>query len=721
MSNDERARGGRRQGAEEAHTVRDNPSRLDTCGTSLSTHDLHSASANPTGDDDDDDDDDDDRDAALMRAVAYAPPRRPPSTVIPGTRWSESGRYLIDRRLGRGGMGTVYAATDTALNRIVALKVLDVAGADHDPAHHAGLLREAQLAASMEHERIARVYDVGSHEGFAFVAMEYVAGGTLRQWIARGDLALTQIVDIVTQIAEGLAELHAKGVVHRDLKPENVMMTAQGGVKLVDFGLARHGVLQAGEASEPPHARHSTSTAASSGTPGYMAPEQCNGQSMDERVDIFALGVILYELISHEKPFRGATVGAIVNATIEATPIFDDAVWALVPPRLRQHTARMLEGDPDARFEHGSSVLAALRELAAELPTERSTPPLAAAQATASAPAQRAGRRRPPVFVDVGVATRGLELPVAITAFACLALQAAQPQLSPHAPVGMALIDVGAIAVGHHAWDLERECHDIGSHCIPWYLYNEAPRTQVTVKPFFLDREEVTNAQFVTLLDEHSGLLTVFDDDELHYPRFVRENAGEGEHLIFDLYAKHSGIEYVDHHVFRVRRGQQQQPAVQMTWYAAGLYCARKGKRLPTENEWEAAARGREDRRFPWGDGLPRCGQVTIADDGWIPGKPDCLVPAVSVPVGTMTQDVTPEGVHDLGGNVSEWTASWFVEGNRAAQPTTAPRDAMRVIRGGSWSGSLMARTSGRDGLSPSVVGPNIGFRCASDLEDAAP
>jgi formylglycine-generating enzyme required for sulfatase activity len=158
-----------------------------------------------------------------------------------------------------------------------------------------------------------------------------------------------------------------------------------------------------------------------------------------------------------------------------------------------------------------------------------------------------------------------------------------------------------------------------------------------------------------------------------------------------------------------------------MTWYAARLYCARKGKRLPTENEWEAAARGRQDRRFPWGDALPRCAQVQIADGGWIPGRADCVVPEASVPVGTMVQDVTQEGVHDLGGNVSEWTASWFVEGNRAAQPATAPEDAMRVIRGGSWNSSLMARTSGRDGLSPSVVGPNIGFRCASNLEDAAP
>src|SRR6185436_26954 len=128
--------------------------------------------------------------------------------------------YLIKQRLGRGGMGTVYAATDTVLHRVVALKVLDAG--DQDAAHHARLLREAQLAARVEHERIARVYDVGTHDGFAFVAMEYVAGGTLRQVMMRRDLSVAQIIDIATQIAEGLAELHENGVIHRDLKPENV-------------------------------------------------------------------------------------------------------------------------------------------------------------------------------------------------------------------------------------------------------------------------------------------------------------------------------------------------------------------------------------------------------------------------------------------------------------------------------------------------------------------
>ncbi len=121
----------------------------------------------------------------LLRAVAYSPPRLPRSAMSPGTRWGDGDRYTVERRLGRGGMGTVYAATDTVLQRVVALKVLDAVDPAQQASHYARLLREAQLAARVEHERIARVYDVGTHDDFAFVAMEYVPGGTLRQWMSR--------------------------------------------------------------------------------------------------------------------------------------------------------------------------------------------------------------------------------------------------------------------------------------------------------------------------------------------------------------------------------------------------------------------------------------------------------------------------------------------------------------------------------------------------------
>jgi len=382
--------------------------------------------------------------SAVLRAVAHAPPRRPRSAVAPGTRWSQSGRYIIDRQLGRGGMGTVYAATDTVLGRVVALKILDVAGSDQDSAHYARLLREAQLAARVEHERVARVYDVGAHEGFAFVVMEYVPGGTLRQWMTGRHVPLSQVVDIATQIAEGLAELHARGVIHRDLKPENVMLTAQGGIKLLDFGLARYTVVPAEASGAPARTANfdGASAAAVSGTPGYMAPEQCTGQPIDARVDIFALGVILYELVTGERLFHGETTGSILTATLEAAPVFRDDAWACVPGCLRDHTARMLARDPEARFADGSHVLAALRDLAVARP-RRLPVPVAAARALGNALLQRARSLLPAERTRPGSAAKLLvgAAAVAIVVLLGVVKRCHAPPALP--PPGMIRIDVG--------------------------------------------------------------------------------------------------------------------------------------------------------------------------------------------------------------------------------------------------------------------------------------
>jgi predicted Ser/Thr protein kinase len=295
----------------------------------------------------------------VLRAIAYAPSRRPADAMAPGSPWGEADRYTIQRRLGRGGMGSVYAAVDGVLDRIVALKVLDATG-DNDRDR---VLREAKLAARVEHERIARVYDAGRHAGLGFVAMEYVQGTTLRAWMTGRDLSPSDAVQIAIQIAEGLAALHGCGVVHRDLKPENVMVTAQGTVKLLDFGLAR-AALAAGDATVARGGAPASGTAtAMSGTPGYMAPEQWAGGVVDARADVFALGVILHELITGEPPFRGDTVTAIGEATRAGVPPLGGEKWQRAHASLRAHTRRMLAPDPDQRFADGADVLRALAEL----------------------------------------------------------------------------------------------------------------------------------------------------------------------------------------------------------------------------------------------------------------------------------------------------------------------------------------------------------------------
>jgi serine/threonine protein kinase len=655
----------------------------------------------------------------VLRAIAHSPPRRPASLIVPGTQWGEAKRYTIERRLGRGGMGSVYAATDTVLERVVALKILDAADVGQDAAYKKRVLQEAKLAARVEHERIARVYDVGSHDGLGFVAMEYVDGDTLRHWMTGRQLELPRIVDIATQIAEGLAALHKSGIVHRDLKPENVMLTAQGTVKLLDFGLARSAVAP-GDAGTPGRVPvlDGASTAAVSGTPGYMAPEQYAGQPIDARVDIFALGIIIYELVIGERLFRGDTMGAIQQATLAWVPELRDAAWDSVPARLRDHTARMLAPDPRERFQDGAGVLAALHELRSEASPRAMQLPEAIAPAH-PAPLPDLVRR-----IRRGLGHRGIEIACAIGAVMLLAIpRPAPPQPSPPPP-GMVRIDVGTIHVGRDESEIDRECAQIGSGCDRDKMLREVPRIEVTVAPFFLDQYEVTNAQFARMLNEIANTLRIADDVDDHIPRYVDLQTASGADMrLIDLDGDHGGIEHVNQSGYRARPGQEQLPVVQVSWYGAKLYCESVGKRLPTENEWEAAARGHDNRRFPWGDDQPRYRELALPCDGVVLSKsPLCSAEVTVRAVGTSPQDITPEGAHDLAGNVTEWTSSLWTTGKRMARPPAEPAaDAARVTRGGSWGSSLLARSSGRRELSPLVMAANIGFRCALDADDGQP
>jgi formylglycine-generating enzyme required for sulfatase activity len=300
------------------------------------------------------------------------------------------------------------------------------------------------------------------------------------------------------------------------------------------------------------------------------------------------------------------------------------------------------------------------------------------------------------------------------------------PSHAPRAPApsGMVAIDVGTIEVGRDADEIERECSEIGAGCAHKHMVREVPRTRTTIPRFFIDVHEVTNEEFARMLNDFTNLVVVDPntDDDDHYPRYVRIDRGTGDrNIVLDLYRDTRGIDYDTHQRFQTRAGHEKLPVSKVSWYGAALFCNSHGKRLPSEDEWEAAARGRADRRFPWGSELPRCGDVVIKNDGRVPMSGDCAGQDVAVrAVGSAVQDVTPDGVHDLGGNVAEWTASRFIAGRRASGPG-GPGDAPRVIRGGSWASSLMVRTTGRWEKDPSVMPENAGFRCASDAETREP
>ncbi len=284
-------------------------------------------------------------------------------------------RYLIHERLGAGGMGVVYAAYDPELDRKIALKFLHPGPAAHADRRHTRLLREAQAMARLSHPNVAAVHDVGTYRGQVFLAMEFVAGSTLGQWLAAEERDWRAVRRLFVDAGHGLAAAHAAGVMHRDFKPDNVLVTGDGRAKVTDFGLAR--ALDSGDSEEveptdPPTAGRPsgsssgrvldsplTATGTALGTPRYMSPEQHLGKRADARSDQFAVAVALWEALFGELPYPGDNHAAIRSAVTEG-PIAEPAHSERAPRWLRQVVTRALSRDPDQRYPSMDALLEAL-------------------------------------------------------------------------------------------------------------------------------------------------------------------------------------------------------------------------------------------------------------------------------------------------------------------------------------------------------------------------
>jgi serine/threonine-protein kinase len=274
----------------------------------------------------------------------------PPSLLEPGT---EVGAYRIERILGRGGMGVVYLAHDTRLHRPVALKSLPP-HLFRDDRMHARLRQEARAAAALTHPAIATVYALEQIGDQLFIASEYLEGRTLREEMAAGRIDQARAVAIATEIAKALTAAHERGIVHRDLKPENIVITANGGVKVVDFGLAQFDVAAEDLAS----VTRLTDPGTMAGTPPYMAPEQLLGKPTDHRTDQFAFGVLLYELMAGRHPFGNGplpmTIAKILGDELDPASSIPVTVWKVI--------VRATQKQPDDRYASMTDVIAALRE-----------------------------------------------------------------------------------------------------------------------------------------------------------------------------------------------------------------------------------------------------------------------------------------------------------------------------------------------------------------------
>jgi serine/threonine-protein kinase len=272
------------------------------------------------------------------------------------------GPYRIEALLGAGGMGEVYRARDTRLNRTVAIKILATRLTD-TPHFRKRFEREARVIAALEHPHICPLYDVGDDGGTRFLVMQHLQGETLASLLQRGALPIERAVDYGIQIAEGLQAAHRAGVVHRDLKPANVMITKTG-VKLLDFGLAQTGVSDLSVNAMTRTAtllQPLTGEGTLMGTLPYMAPEQVEGRTADPRTDIFALGAVLYEMTTGQRAFAGTSQASVVTAIMSSEPPLISASRDGVPRTLDRVVKKCLAKDPDARWQDAGDLAAELR------------------------------------------------------------------------------------------------------------------------------------------------------------------------------------------------------------------------------------------------------------------------------------------------------------------------------------------------------------------------
>jgi len=264
---------------------------------------------------------------------------------------SKLGNFEILELIGRGGMGEVYRARDSRLKREVAIKVLPAALA-RDPDRIARFEREARAASALNHPNIVHVYDIGHDNDVHWIATELVAGESLAASIERGPVAPRKAIEIAAQLADGLAAAHAAGIVHRDLKPANLMLTRDGRLKILDFGLAKQRHTAADSTT-----LDLTDEGTVMGTAGYMSPEQVRGEEVDQHSDLFSFGVILYEMLSGKRAFVGASSVEVMHAVLKEKP----PEMPEVEPALDRIVRRCLEKDPYRRFQSAADLRFALK------------------------------------------------------------------------------------------------------------------------------------------------------------------------------------------------------------------------------------------------------------------------------------------------------------------------------------------------------------------------
>lgn len=572
------------------------------------------------------------------------------------------GRYLIESMLGRGGMSSVYKARDPNLQRTVAIKIIHPHLTDNDEFVRR-FEQEAAAVAKLRHPNIMQVHDF-NHEGQAYyIVFEYIPGEPLDkrlQTLKEADLRLPldESLTIIATLSNAVAYAHERNMVHRDLKPSNVILNLLGQPILLDFGIAKI----IGSASVQ------TATGATIGTAAYMPPEQVIGDPVDHRADIYSLGIMLYEMTAGRPPYEGTSPMTVMMKHVNE-PLPDiRQINRNLPDNLTPIINKALAKNPDDRFSSAVEFEMALRDLKQQLQigqtipttamvtdtspkpalTTAVTPPSPPTQpepvvtqtetAVSSTPETTPKKRKPLIWIAglVGV----IALLALIGLFISRSNTPTETSIPPSA--GMVQIPAGSYQVGNGAGG--------GQY---------AAAQSIDLPSYWIDRFETTNAEYADFLAE-TGATVPSSWNGNSYP------PGEDDFPV-------SGVD----------------------WATAVTYCGSLGKRLPTEAEWEVAARGSENLLYPWGD---EQNEVTLPTNS-------------TYAIGDITANRSSFGLFDMAGNVWEWVA----------EPYTAVNDDEKIARGGAYDFQKdMAYRLQGDPTVPTMYA-KAGIRCAATTVDVVP
>ncbi len=659
------------------------------------------------------------------------------------------GQYHIIEQIGRGGMATVYKAYQPNLDRYVAVKVLATDLADTKD-FIARFEREARAVARLRHRNILTIFDYGCQEEVFYLVMEYVGGGTLIERLGwPQDLAYA--VNIVSQVGDALDHAHKQGMIHRDVKPGNILMAGEDWPLLADFGLAK--MLE--------DSLLLTASGASVGTPQYMSPEQAEGLKVDQRSDIYSLGVVLYEAVTGRPPFGTHSPMAIILRHMNEPPAPPRTLRSDLPEEMERVILKALTKSPDERYQRMEEFLA---DLQAAYPLPANGNMVHRGNAQPGLHGWPAVLKAAPMPVDTPRLPRKRSFPwirvtVSIVLLLALALtllvfvnstilprlfdgvqdkaQDATPQISPTTDVVALIPSPSMEPVPSQVEELET----IPPAASPSPTVTPTvPATQtIEVRVWEADGTEmvfVPAGEFVMGSEElgdderpvHRVYLDGFWIDRYEatndrFARFVTATGyqTEAEKRSWGWVWKGSEWEKIEGADWRHPRGPDSSiegkldhPVVLVSWSDADAYCQWAGKHLPSEAQWEKAARGtlagsEHGRRYAWGDEFDSA-KANINESGL----------GDTTPVGSFSpQGDSPYGASDMTGNVWEWVADWYASDYYSqAIPANPPGPATgtyKVLRGGSWPfDEVYARTAFRYNVRPDYTYDFAGFRCSS-------